>query len=153
MNNQPSTSERWCKTRKHLDYHEGSAIVLDGEQVLVDIRIQPFIKWLNSFTGISTISSCEGDLELGGRTPYVMFHCSDESVLAQIIYLYEEFVVLYELMRNKDHVSYQDYVMDTRIGWFENKLAYTLMFGSMAAVDAFVQLAPDYGVVPDDELA
>jgi hypothetical protein len=50
----------------------------------VDELIIPLVKWLNSFSGVETLYSCQGDLDFVGiikRQPYVGFVCNDTESL------------------------------------------------------------------------
>ena len=49
--------------------------------VEVDKGILPVVKWLNSFEGIFTRWSCEGDLTCN---PYVIFYCENSLDLVQV---------------------------------------------------------------------
>jgi len=48
----------------------------------VDEVIEPLIQWLNKFTGITTLNSCQGTKE---QLPYVMFTCSNLITLRYIL--------------------------------------------------------------------
>lgn len=52
------------------------------QEAFIDEGILPVVKWLNSFTGIITKHSCQGDKE---RNPYVSFICDDVYQLLHVV--------------------------------------------------------------------
>jgi len=69
-----------------------SQVALDiGDKIIqVDEEIVDLIAWMNSFDGIETIASCQGD-ENDRRDCYVFFFCEDHESLQsilQVIYQY-----------------------------------------------------------------
>jgi hypothetical protein len=66
-----------------VTHHDAWDVVI--KTASVDKGVAPVVKWLNSFDGIVTRWSCEGD---GGndppRKPYVLFYCEDPMDLIRV---------------------------------------------------------------------
>lgn len=63
------------------NFHTQSPVLINKKEILVDIKIQPIINWLNSFKGIETVWSCEGNNEM---TPYVSFIFKNSKSLKEV---------------------------------------------------------------------
>lgn len=79
-----------------MNDHEATEIPL--KTAVVDKRIQPFIKWLNSFEGIFTTYCCEGTgsvKDTVGAAAYVVFHCDCPLTLAVVLTRLKSFADVY----------------------------------------------------------
>ena len=79
--------------------HKATRIVIKRAEV--DLKMQPVIKWLNSYPGIFTRWSCEGDdtefvqetlLRFDG--PYILFYCDEQLELNKILHKLEGYAVV-----------------------------------------------------------
>jgi len=62
------------------DKHETELVIIKEEYV--DKKIVPMIQFFNSFNGIITLYSCEGDEK---TSPYISFICRNHNSLSQLV--------------------------------------------------------------------
>lgn len=116
--------------------HETQDIVL--KVVAVDIKIVPVVKWLNSFDGIYTIHSCQGNdkdlkekpsLSPDGRCnnvvgrPYVLFYCD----MTERLY---------------DIIKTTNFHGDVIVEYFRGQLRYQLEFFGEFFLERFIKELP-----------
>lgn len=94
--------------------------------VPVDKSIVPVVKWLNSFDGIYTIFSCEGETgnedaneEKREDQPYILFYCSDVRDLIDVC-----------------HCPYAEVIVDFHAGM----LRYRMTFYSKEHMYLFIEI-------------
>jgi hypothetical protein len=92
----------------------------------VDVNICPVVKWLNSFNGIRTQFSCEGDDDLTrGQKPHVLFHCDNELSLVRVL------------------VSTASWA-EFKIQFFEGSIRYEMLFPSKRNLKGFKESMRKY---------
>lgn len=71
---------------KSIREHKTQRLVI--KQADVDVAIVPVVRWLNSFEGVVTLYSCQGDDDQKrprAQGPYVLFFCHDPKDLMEIL--------------------------------------------------------------------
>ena len=99
------------------DPHKTQRIPIKMEDV--DINIIPVVVWLNSFSSVITLFSCEGDevdedddeFDVLSKKPYVLFICSDQMQLMHIL-------------------EYSQQVSTTEISMHNTQIRYCMRFNS-----------------------
>jgi len=67
----------------------------------VDEKIIPVVQWLNSFEGVITIFSCEGDKKV---KPYILFQCDEHLTLLRILKTARAYYKTCEVWWWEDHL-------------------------------------------------
>ena len=101
--------------------HDATRIVL--KRAVVDKKMQPIIKWLNSFDGVFTRWCCEGmcTIEEDYPKPYVLFYCDGQEDLNEILR------------------SLRDYGK-VEVEFYQNRMIrYCLRFRSLAVMEDFIK--------------
>lgn len=67
--------------------HRTQLLKVGNEIVDVDIKMIPFIKWMNSLDGIMTLYCCQGwrDRSMSNHKPYVLFECDNSKTLLRLL--------------------------------------------------------------------
>ena len=65
-----------------MKMHRTRRVVIKSADV--DVRIVPFVAWLNSFPDVFTRHCCQGDKD-EGEPPYCVFYCENSFTLAMVL--------------------------------------------------------------------
>lgn len=85
--------EKPKKSKNKKPYQEHPAKDVFIKQALVDDDIVEIITWMNSFPGIFTRWSCQGEKDTSHNIGfYVSFYCDDQMDLIKILDMFENFV-------------------------------------------------------------
>ena len=116
------------KDQMDKDHKTEKVVIKEAE---VDVAVRPVVDWINSFAGLMTKYSCEGD---DNGYPYVSFISSDEDALYVCIKMFCE----YNGEKSEDDNFYQMVEVGANGGSF-GRLTYTLRFHSTEDLKGFIE--------------